>query len=93
MEVLGEDVLFLSTPSSQRATNDVQASDSSNVFLSTPSSQRATPVIFVFAFPPIISIHALFAEGDTLPSHLIPTAWNFYPRPLRRGRHRALHPQ
>ena len=33
-------------------------------FLSTPSSQRATVVIIHYGAPAIISIHALFAEGD-----------------------------
>ncbi len=34
------------------------------VFLSTPSSQRATPVYPTMNYDEMISIHALFAEGD-----------------------------
>ena len=34
-----------------------------------------------------ISIHALFAEGDVSGETITGSVNNFYPRPLRRGRH------
>ena len=33
-----------------------------------------------------ISIHALFAEGDLGGVQMVLSVYNFYPRPLRRGR-------
>ena len=127
-------LVFLSTPSSQRATADahdtviavcisihalfaegdgvaVTPSTRASPFLSTPSSQRATcRILFEHRADSEISIHALFAEGDQVrggasclgklflstPSSQRATGCpcseqsghrNFYPRPLRRGRH------
>mgnify|MGYP005764733477 CR=1 FL=1 len=59
--------VFLSTPSSQRATVAAVVNQlRTQRFLSTPSSQRATAEQHpaVLALP--ISIHALFAEGDVM---------------------------
>ena len=56
-------------------------------FLSTSSSQRATVQGAEFVRVVEISIHALFAEGDSGGLLIIRTAGHFYPRPLRRGRH------
>ena len=62
------------------------------VFLSTPSSQRATRVCAANrALYGAISIHALFAEGDHAGKTVIRCSANFYPRPLRRGRHSRSH--
>ena len=56
---------FLSTPSSQRATLRAEHGVVlQELFLSTPSSQRATPHGSRTRPPSLISIHALFAEGD-----------------------------
>ena len=55
-------------------------------FLSTPSSQRATADNWRACILPIISIHALFAEGDKVSSKCCYYLKDFYPRPLRRGR-------
>ena len=41
----------------------------------------------------VISIHALCEEGDALHLLLTPVRWNFYPRPLRGGRHLAGGPR
>ena len=78
---------FLSTPSSQRATETVNRNTLRRKFLSTPSSQRATR--FVCPFVVLlrrISIHALFAEGDYADTASCTILFYFYPRPLRRGR-------
>ena len=86
-------ILFLSTPSSRRATSDPIHGDPVPGFLSTPSARRAT-----FLMPQIIrdrpiSIHALREEGDVCrysPSHSHPY---FYPRPPRGGRLVAIEPK
>ena len=56
--------IFLSTPSSQRATPVPWPVLPISVFLSTPSSQRATYGQEYPCAADCISIHALFAEGD-----------------------------
>ena len=43
-------------------------------------------VIFNHSLIIEISIHALFAEGDPGITDTMIPGWNFYPRPLRRGR-------
>src|SRR5699024_1308972 len=55
-------------------------------FLSTPSSQRATADARFARGRSVISIHALFAEGDVYLAQRISSMCYFYPRPLRRGR-------
>ena len=57
-------------------------------FLSTPSARRATRCFFVFAQSFVISIHALCEEGDDLLTINFFQHFDFYPRPLRGGRHR-----
>ncbi len=59
-------------------------------FLSTPSARRATAVKRVNHFVIAISIHALREEGDLggLKNALV--GFDFYPRPPRGGRHRAI---
>ena len=59
-----ENIRFLSTPSSQRATCTRSCIILLSLFLSTPSSQRATSPDRPACWGPSISIHALFAEGD-----------------------------
>ena len=57
--------IFLSTPSSQRATSILARGLTFSIpFLSTPSSQRATNRRVAYFKDYTISIHALFAEGD-----------------------------
>ena len=57
------------------------------IFLSTPSARRATLAGRFTSSTVLISIHALCEEGDPRPFRSLPTAANFYPRPLRGGRH------
>ena len=56
------------------------------IFLSTPSARRATLAGRFTSSTVLISIHALCEEGDPRPFRSLPTAANFYPRPLRGGR-------
>ena len=85
-EVSSQIVQFLSTPSSQRATITSAAVSTYWSFLSTPSSQRATRFLLRRQVLVVISIHALFAEGDIGVIQHSPCHAHFYPRPLRRGR-------
>ena len=80
--------LFLSTPSARRATSGFsQSTIRRRVFLSTPSARRATKAflkekpIFLFLSTP----SARRATSATTSS--ASTAFNFYPRPPRGGRH------
>ena len=82
--------LFLSTPSARRATaRGVFGCLFATGFLSTPSARRATRTGTTASRSISISIHALCEEGDRTSSKT--TFWraNFYPRPLRGGRHLA----
>ena len=58
-------------------------------FLSTPSARRATGQTLRSGSYHPISIHALCEEGDPLTSKETRYGQNFYPRPLRGGRHLA----
>ena len=60
-------------------------------FQSTPSSQRETYVRSLMRSNANISIHSLFAEGDSLPLRLPGSDTNFNPLPLRRGRQHAMN--
>ena len=57
------------------------------VFLSTPSARRATPGRRRAAPGGDISIHALCEEGDCPGDGGHLRQYDFYPRPLRGGRH------
>ena len=59
-------------------------------FLSTPSVRRATHCTGVDTRHGIISIHALRAEGDRLPTGPAGCESYFYPRPPCGGRPRCL---
>ena len=67
------------------------ASGCGSRFLSTPSARRATDFAIHRFFAILISIHALREEGD----RLLSAGWlnysNFYPRPPRGGRRKALN--
>ena len=78
---------FLSTPSSQRATerrplpaNFVDDFYPRPLRRGRPSAARSLQILWT------ISIHALFAEGDMAKHGCFLLRCNFYPRPLRRGR-------
>ena len=78
---------FLSTPSARRATSHLRQNRCHYRFLSTPSARRATSFRFPQSSHWRISIHALCEEGD-LPENPFRSILNdFYPRPLRGGRH------
>ena len=62
----------------------------SMVFLSTPSARRATRRMADDGSPVIISIHALREEGDRRRAFAAERPQNFYPRPPRGGRRKAL---
>ena len=57
------------------------------IFLSTPSARRATSLTGNGHEPEYISIHALCEEGDLVIQPFGQTLEDFYPRPLRGGRH------
>ena len=60
-------------------------------FLSTPSARRATSLPHSTGCGYTISIHALREEGDGLLIAPTRCLCNFYPRPPRGGRHKALY--
>ena len=60
------------------------------LFLSTPSARRATRRMADDGSPVIISIHALREEGDRRRAFAAERPQNFYPRPPRGGRRKAL---
>ena len=60
-------LLFLSTPSARRATEQEGTFKESKEFLSTPSARRATYPHPRHCRSRSISIHALREEGDFLP--------------------------
>ena len=78
--------IFLSTPSSRRATCAHGPVSFSPIFLSTPSSRRATDYYWPVLANIGISIHALLTEGDPPSSKSGRPSENFYPRPPRGGR-------
>ena len=59
-------------------------------FLSTPSARRATGAQSVVGIGFGISIHALREEGDLCCDCIVPCKNDFYPRPPRGGRPKAL---
>ena len=80
-------ISFQSTPSSQRETKGSSKSSSKKpVFQSTPSSQRETTYLSFPIIQNIISIHSLFAEGDSRGEETGRPGLYFNPLPLRRGR-------
>ena len=80
-------ILFLSTPSARRATEDnCTFGRLERGFLSTPSARRATPTIQCSGCVAPISIHALREEGDTGTKEKPAPYEDFYPRPPRGGR-------
>ena len=80
--------LFLSTPSTRRATFTVTTRPVKSLFLPTPSTRRATRVMSLTWDVLAISTHALHEEGDI--SHMSSGYFHFdfYPRPPRGGRPR-----
>ena len=84
----GHNPLFLSTPSARRATPSCPLRcPCRSAFLSTPSARRATCNAWSHGVAIGISIHALCEEGDHLGGGRKPRPADFYPRPLRGGRH------
>ena len=88
--ILTDFLRFLSTPSARRATYIKRLYRWCDRFLSTPSARRATKSQCALHSPPSISIHALCEEGDRAVGDNRSTRPNFYPRPLRGGRHGVL---
>ena len=64
--------------------------DSTKAFLSTPSARRATNCPVVADIEVGISIHALREEGDPCSAPCLTSPADFYPRPPRGGRRRAM---
>ena len=62
-------ILFLSTPSARRATQELTHGPVHSIFLSTPSARRATVVQHSLCDNILISIHALREEGDDFQKH------------------------
>ena len=58
-------LLFQSTPSARRATQNSTIPQKALKFQSTPSARRATGYDLSSAIARLISIHALREEGDT----------------------------
>ena len=85
-------MIFLSTPSARRATTIADLLLMFGKFLSTPSARRATDRLGGCPPPALISIHALCEEGDGSSRRMPAASFDFYPRPLRGGRHTALSP-
>ena len=63
---LQKPVIFLSTPSARRATEQAIQNTNISKFLSTPSARRATGQQTNSDTPIGISIHALREEGDAV---------------------------
>ena len=77
---------FLSTPSSQRATQSAVWPSSRKRFLSTPSSQRATVRSSPICTRPIFLSTPSSQRATGALRRAAPLRRDFYPRPLRRGR-------
>ena len=60
------------------------------VFLSTPSARRATQILNGENTLTLISIHALREEGDVAQFGIMDLPKDFYPRPPRGGRRKAV---
>ena len=84
-------LVFLSTPSARRATRATKAAAYKQLlFLSTPSARRATCPREREVRVLHISIHALREEGDSPWLQRQGASGNFYPRPPRGGRPKAV---
>ena len=84
-------LVFLSTPSARRATRATKAAAYKQLlFLSMPSARRATCPREREVRVLHISIHALREEGDSPWLQRQGASGNFYPRPPRGGRPKAV---
>ena len=85
-------MIFLSTPSARRATHgrrDNLCSGQISIHaLCEEGDDHRRPAAHVRQ----ISIHALCEEGDGSSRRMPAASFDFYPRPLRGGRHTALSP-
>ena len=91
---LGQDVVssirteFLSTPSARRATTDEATQRLLDKFLSTPSARRATfTVSYSFSGRSRFLSTPSARRATPRRTAMCVLMWNFYPRPLRGGRH------